>query len=217
MSQRQDIPTPRRKYESRRRAAQAATTRRRILSAAERLFAEHGFGEATVVAIAREAGVAAPTVYAIYGSKAALLRELLTGLEARVDADGWLARIRGDADPIARLTAFAQWSRRLYSAGRPLIRAAYLASGDPAVQALHDEGNRRRRQWLTALVRPMHKDGALAVGLGIPGAVDRGFVLSSPAVYLACLVDCGWSDDAYERWLTQLLSNQLLRPPAARR
>ncbi len=201
---------------SRARAVRAADTRRRILQAAERLFAAQGFGEATVTAIAREAGVAAPTVYATYGSKAALLQALLSGLEARVDAEQWLARIRADGDPVDRLTAFAQWSRRLYSEGTPMIRAAYRASGDPAVAQLHDEGDRRRRQWLTALVESMHGDGVLDPGLGVREAVDRAFVLSSPVVYLGCVDDCGWSADTYERWLSRLLTDQLLRRPPSR-
>ncbi|NLU72677.1 helix-turn-helix transcriptional regulator [Streptomyces sp. HNM0575] len=217
MSARRDIPrSPRRKYESPSRAERAARTRRAILTAAEELFTERGLAETSVAAIAERAGVAQPTVYAAFGSKAGLLRRLLSGLEARAGAEEWRARLHSGIGPAARLTVFAQWSRHLYSCGAGLIRAAYRGAGDPAVTELHEEGNRRRRRSLSELIDSLRDEDALPPGLPAREAVDRAFVLTGPQLYLSCVDDCGWTDDAYETWLAGLLVAQLLSPAAAR-
>ena len=58
------------------REERAAVTRRRILDAARHRFFEDGYAATTLKAIATEAGVAVQTVYAVFGSKAAMLAEL---------------------------------------------------------------------------------------------------------------------------------------------
>ncbi len=59
------------------RRPKAQATRRRIRDAARRLFVERGYVATTIEAIAGEAGVAVPTVYLAFGTKRALLVELL--------------------------------------------------------------------------------------------------------------------------------------------
>src|SRR3982074_765606 len=59
------------------RRPKALATRRRIRDAARRLFVGRGYGATTIEAIAGEAGVAVPTVYLAFGTKRALLAELL--------------------------------------------------------------------------------------------------------------------------------------------
>ena len=49
----------------------AAATRREILGAAERLFAEQGYAQTSIVDIAAAAGVSVPTIYASVGQKKA--------------------------------------------------------------------------------------------------------------------------------------------------
>ena len=63
---------PKRRYDSRRRQAQAAITRRSILDAAQRLFERDGYVATSIKAIAAEAGVSIPTVH-LNGPKHALL------------------------------------------------------------------------------------------------------------------------------------------------
>ena len=62
-----------RPYSSVLREERARETRVRIRRAAAELFAEEGFADTTVAAIARRAGVAAPTVYSVFGSKAGIV------------------------------------------------------------------------------------------------------------------------------------------------
>ena len=57
--------------------ADAARNRRRIVAAAEALFAERGIGDVTVAEVAARAGVGKATVFRRFGDKAALLDALL--------------------------------------------------------------------------------------------------------------------------------------------
>ncbi|HLY28166.1 MAG TPA: TetR family transcriptional regulator, partial [Aggregatilineales bacterium] len=68
---------PKRAYNSTRRQAQARQTRQHIADAALKLFGQRGYSGATIEAIAQEAGVAAETVYGIFGSKRKILSHLL--------------------------------------------------------------------------------------------------------------------------------------------
>src|SRR5689334_22576398 len=59
-------------------------TRRRLLDAAERVFAELGYHDASIVKIADAAGVAAGTFYLYFDSKKAVFDELVRDLNRRV-------------------------------------------------------------------------------------------------------------------------------------
>ncbi|HUH03549.1 MAG TPA: TetR/AcrR family transcriptional regulator [Kofleriaceae bacterium] len=61
--------------------------RERILAAAERVFAEHGFFAARVAEIARQAGVADGTIYLYFKSKDDLLISLFESRMERVNGD----------------------------------------------------------------------------------------------------------------------------------
>lgn len=198
------------RYRSPLRDARTAETRRRILTAAGELFATSGFVGATVGAIAARAGVAQPTVYAAFGSKAGLMRALLTQLEEDAGASGWWARIEAAPDAGQRLREFAGWSRALFSTGRALIAAALGASGEPAVRELTGQGDRNRRAWLEPLVASLVADRALRPGLSEGRALDEAWLLTGPALYLDATAGCGWSDDAYELWLGDVLEDRLL-------
>ena len=59
-------------------------TRRRLLDAAERVFGELGYHEASVVKVAEAAGVATGTYYLYFDSKKAIFDELVRDLNRRV-------------------------------------------------------------------------------------------------------------------------------------
>src|SRR6187551_3531695 len=62
-----------------RRAREKQERRCAILAAAEQVIIERGFAEASIDGIAREAGLAAGTVYLYFPGKEALFQELLGG------------------------------------------------------------------------------------------------------------------------------------------
>src|SRR3954471_794498 len=95
-------------YRRRREAGTASRddTRRRLLSAADSNFREHGYRATTVTAIAAGAGVSLQTLYLAWGSKAALFQAAAEAAAADVPEtpagpDGWqsatLAELAGDA------------------------------------------------------------------------------------------------------------------------
>src|ERR1700733_13771022 len=67
----------RRPYKSLARERQADDTRRRIVAATRELLQTEGYAGMTIEAIARKAEVSAPSVYAIFKSKAGILAELM--------------------------------------------------------------------------------------------------------------------------------------------
>jgi AcrR family transcriptional regulator len=210
----QDSTARRRKirpYRSRVRAEQSAQTRQRIAAAAQELFLQDGFAGTTVARIAERAGVAVPTVYAAFGSKGAIVRALLAQMEHSVDGAAWQERIAGEPDPHLKLAAFAQWTTVLLSSSKAVIRAAQGASGDPAINELRAEGDRVRRESLRAVIASLAQAGALVAGLSEDRALDRAWMLTGVELYLGATEGCNWSDQEYQRWLTALLQDQLVR------
>jgi AcrR family transcriptional regulator len=199
-----------RRYRSPLRAERAAETRDRITAAAVELFAEHGFGGSTVTAIAEHAGVAPQTVYAIFGTKGAILQALLSQMEEDAGAAEWRARIAAADEPADKLAGFAQWTASMLSTSKATIMAAQGAVGDPAVIGLRAEADRHRRQALASLIDGLADRGALAAGLAPQRAVDRAWMLTGVEIYLAATDGCGWSDAEYATWLADLLVSQLL-------
>jgi TetR/AcrR family transcriptional regulator, fatty acid metabolism regulator protein len=99
------MPTTLRKVPS--RVAPAADKGAAIQRAATRVFARNGFFQSQVADIAREAGVAAGTVYLYFRSKDDLLVSLFERTMRRAIADG-RAVLEGVADPRERLTHIAR-------------------------------------------------------------------------------------------------------------
>src|SRR6476619_1900623 len=125
---------PLRRYNSPRRAEQAAATRRDILKAARELFVSKGYAAATIAEIARRAAVAVDTVYTAVGRKPALLREVLetaiSGTDQAVPA--------GDRDYVAHIRAAHSARKKIetYVAAlaeiQPRLAPVYLALRDAA-------------------------------------------------------------------------------------
>lgn len=204
-----DSAARQRSYRSTLRDERAADTRARIVGAARELFATEGFATTTVARIAEHAGVAQPTVYAVFGGKGEIMRELVARLETDAGAPEWRARIDAEPQPRRKLELYAAWHRELFASGRDLLAAALQASSDPAVAELHQQGHRSAREWLEPIITALADADALQPGLTHQRAADRAWILTSYEVYFR-VAACGWSDDEYQRWLTDLLQQQLL-------
>lgn len=94
------MPRPDEQVPNRRKAAKART-RTALLAAAGQVFAERGYGDASVDEIAREAGVSVGSVYVHFDNKQALFAALI-GERAEADADrGTAAAAEGRAAALA--------------------------------------------------------------------------------------------------------------------
>src|ERR1700731_2997410 len=107
-----------RTYYSLVRQRQADETRTRIAEAARKLILGQGYGAATIEAIAREAGVATPTVYAVFGSKRRILTELIDRAAFGPVYQDLVGKVTELQEPPARLRLAARIARQIYDSER---------------------------------------------------------------------------------------------------
>jgi AcrR family transcriptional regulator len=117
--------------------ATTAGTRERLLTAAQELIEEGGYGAATVIAIADRAGVAAGTLYRHFTSKEELFVELFRSVCSREERAMRAAGLKmaAEASAAARLeTVLATFAAR--ALGNPRLAWALIAEPvDPLVDA----------------------------------------------------------------------------------
>jgi len=214
----------RRRYHSPRRDEQARQTRQAVVAAATRLFPARGYAATSLADIAAHAEVARPTVFAAFGSKAALLRQVV---------DQALA---GDDAPVP--VAERPWFRPVLEAQRPhLVLDAYaevcrIIGGRAAdlfevVRRAADEGPEMAGLWET-MQRNRHTGAAMvvdrveAVASGPPAldrdrAVDVVWMFNDPAHYRSLVRSRGWSEQDYTTWIADHMRHglQLDAPPKA--
>jgi AcrR family transcriptional regulator len=139
-------------------------TRERLLDAAERLSATHGFDAVTVRAVAQEAGTSTRAVYALFGSKEGLEQALHKAMFTRL-RDLERGRRRRD-DPRADLVELAMAYRR-WAVERPerYVLAMHRFVGQRA-RPRSEEGVAVSREALDELVQAVERcrDAGLLVG-----------------------------------------------------
>ena len=199
-----------RPYRSTLREEQAQETRLRIRKSARRLFAAQGFTETTITQIADDAGVAPQTIYAVFGSKGAIVGEMLQDLETSADIGAWVAKMIAEGDPHRQLRIFVSMNRTLFEKGAPILRAAMAARSEPEVAALIERGDGSRRVGTTQLTQIWSRQEALREGLKPTDAAELLWLLTSVEQYLLATDGLGWSPDHYEQWLGDLLDREML-------
>ena len=124
---------------ARRRRLTAQARRELIEQAASELFAERGYGAASIDEIAKHSGVTAPVVYDHFASKQELHRRLLERHYAELRAL-WREQLGGDDPPAQRIArAIDAWFAYVEAhpyAWRMLFRDT---TGEPEVRAVHEE------------------------------------------------------------------------------
>ncbi len=209
-----DPVKPRRPYHSDRRREAALQTRARILDAARARFIARGYAGTTIAAIATDASTAAETVYATFGSKVALLGELVRGAargegQTEILEQEGPRRVAAALDQVEQVRLFADdVSRRLERVG-PLLRVlAGAAASEPDLaelqRAVHEARLRNLRTFPVALAR----NGPLR--LGEEPAAETVWALASPDLYMLLTEQRGWSRARYAEWLADTLAAALL-------
>lgn len=212
-----DVVKPPRQYHSPHRRNQAISTRRHILDAARRLFEAHGYAGTSVVAIAREAGVVAKTVYLAFESKSGLLRALwdlaLSGEEddAPVVSREWYREVMEETDPERRLRLNARNSRAVKErAGAVMAVISNASAADAAAAALwtHISSDFHANQ--ATIVGSLHAGNSLRPGLSVDRATDILWTINSPDVWQLLVVGRSWTPAQYEEWTADTACAQLL-------
>jgi TetR/AcrR family transcriptional regulator of autoinduction and epiphytic fitness len=206
-----------RPYEMSNRARQARDTRRRIVEAAAKLFVRDGYSATSISAIAEEAGVAVPTVYATLRSKANILRAVVELTVRGDDAatpvasrPGW-QEVEGERDPRKQLALFAHFHREICDREAAIFAQLEAAAGaDPEATEWLAEQERLRYEVQARVARSLKRQKGLRRGLTIREAADVIWTLASERTYLALVRDRGWKADDYERWLHEQLVAALL-------
>jgi AcrR family transcriptional regulator len=114
------------------RTARGVETRRRLLAAAERVFADHGYHEASVSRITERAGVGQGTFYLYFDTKLDIFNELVEDLNHRVrqamseGSRGATSRLEAERAGFAAFFRFTAEHPALYR----VVREAELVSPD---------------------------------------------------------------------------------------
>lgn len=200
-----------RKYDSSLRAERAAETRLRIQKTARKLLAANGFDGTTVSAIAAEAGVSPQTVYSVFGSKGAIVAEMMTHLEQEAGEDGVAEALLAESDPRIQLKIFVAWIRKLFTMSADVFVVVLQSPNQPDMATMIQEGNARRLGGCRFLTEQWAERDAIRGGMKSGTAAEQLWLLTSVETYLSCVNTLGWSPDQYEEWVYNTAERLLFR------
>jgi AcrR family transcriptional regulator len=192
-----------RSYTSPTREAKAAQTRARILAAASEKFLTDGYVKTSTLSIAKAAGTSEANVFAVFGSKAELLMEVVLHdiRNAPNIPVGELGPWEGLVGPDHREAAAARMAAGVRGmmdrSWRSRAVAAAAATVDDAVRDVLRRGAQSRHWgalWFAREVLQLPESE-------LDRAADAIWALISVDNYRALVLDRGWSGDQYEAWL----------------
>jgi AcrR family transcriptional regulator len=210
--------SPKRKYDSTRRQAQANETRHQILEAGRKLFMERGYAGATIEAIANEAGVAAETIYAIFKNKKRILISLMnvspaTGVEDHTPMPERPAiqAVSQEHDQRRQLQMFAQVvANNLDQVAAVSEIIVDAAKTEPDLARLLQKLSPQRLDHMSFAVQQIAANGPFREKMDEVYARDTVWTLTSPEVFLLLTRDRGWPKEKYAQWLAETLIRVLL-------
>ena len=171
----------------------------------------------TVEAMAARAAVSPETIYATFGTKRAVLSELVDvsiagGDEApAIVGQAWVQALRDERDIHRRLRILAGNGSAILErrvALDQVVRGA--AAAEPDIAELCARGKAERLAGQRALLEIVVGDGRLAKGLDLDSAADILYAIGSPETFELLVVDRGWSASRFERWYGETLERLLL-------
>lgn len=210
-------PKPKRAYNSTARRLQSEQTRRSILEAARKLFLERGYDGTTIQAIAAEAGVAPETIYAIFGSKLAMLQKILqAGLTGDYKPVSFLEREHiqenlRNPDQKNLIFLFAKDIYQIMTRISPVFTLLRVtARTNPEISVYLKELLEERRQAMNKVVAALQRAGPLRENLSAEQARDTIWALSSAEMFDLLTHDLQYTEEQYVSWLSSSLYRLLL-------
>lgn len=198
--------TTTRRYDASSRQQKAQANRDKILDAASRLFSAEGFDDTTIAQIAEGAGVAAPTIYAQFSSKAGIMLELLKRARFGPAYERAVKRALTAPDPRTRLRLAAGVARSVYEGEHRLLELWREADGrSPELAKLIEGTENSRRDNQAPSIDWLISTKALTPGLKREVARDIMWALTSRDLYRLLVVQRGWSGAQYQRHVGDLL------------
>jgi TetR/AcrR family transcriptional regulator of autoinduction and epiphytic fitness len=184
---------------------------------ARELFVGQGYAATTMGEIAAQTGVAVQTVYYTFGSKGALLCEVMDVTAAGVEAAPpvaqrqWMYEAMTSPSPQRALALAIEHGTAIFERAAPLwpaINAA--AAADPTVAEYWAQVTASRRAGQHALVTRLAELGGLRPGLDVERGTDLVVVLVDHAAYTGLVEGAGWTVPTFKAWLFATLAQQLL-------
>jgi AcrR family transcriptional regulator len=142
-------------------STRGARTRRRLLEAAERVFAELGYHEASIVKLTEAAGVGQGTFYLYFASKKEVFDELVLDLNHRVRLAMTEASSQGTTREEQELLGFRAFFR--FTAEHPALYRIIRQAEFVSPEMLHRHYDRLTEGY-TAGLRQAMEDGEIAAG-----------------------------------------------------
>ena len=209
------------------RSERALVTRRRMVRAAYDRFCERGYLGTTISEVAKQAGVAVPTIYYTFGTKAVLLEESLGAAvlgfdrwrEPPADPDitdllpwhHWWDEFQAAPTSDAAFEVFFSHGVDILERVAPLVATLHGAAGEQEAAEVVRASEQRRIQAYRETVRVISgKPRGLRPGLTPATATDILVVLFSSELYQSIRTGRGWSAKRTTTFLHDLLSAQLL-------
>ena len=190
------------------------------MAAARTLFLDRGYTAASLRDVAELAGVARPTVAAAFGSKPALLRQILDEALAGDDEPvpvmerPWFAPVFAATDPAGLLDAYARVCVLINARSAALFEVAHRASGEsPELAELWATLVGNRRFGAAKIVELARELGPVRNDLAPTQVADALGTLNDPALYHALVLENGWSEPDFRRWLAGQMRAAALPPP----
>ena len=196
-----------RAYNSAVRQKQAEDTRNRIADAAEELIRDNGYENTTIEAIARKAGVAPQTVYAVFHSKRGILMRLLkrstqdSGMEADYKK---LVHQPSLADMAREIAAMAA-----RQAGKNISAINTLGGMEvifPELAEMAKEADEfRRAHILNGVKEALAVHGIQCSPLQEKVLTDIFWAFTDTKLYYMLVSQSGWPEERYEFLLRKVL------------
>jgi AcrR family transcriptional regulator len=141
--------------------ARGARTRQKLLEAAERVFADLGYHDASIVKITEAAGCGQGTFYLYFASKKEIFDELVLDLNTRVRHAMSEAAEKGTTRAERELLGFAGFFR--FTAEHPALYRIIRQAEFVSPETLHAHYERLMRPYAAGLEQAM-ADGEIAAG-----------------------------------------------------
>lgn len=202
-----------RAYHSPRRQEQAIVTKSRIVQAAMHQLQEKGYADMTLESIAKEAGVAPQTVYAVCGSKKGVLAAILeTSVESH-EFDKYRDSIplkKGHEERVRAISHFMTLLMEKQLPGFQLLRGMGVVS--PELAEMENDYEYMLYDKSLGMVKQLAEDGMLRKDLSVETATDIYWAVLAPSVHRRLTVLRGWDFDRFTSWMSEMISFLLLEP-----
>jgi AcrR family transcriptional regulator len=196
------------------RRARSRRTRRRIVEAAYRLFAEHGYA-IPLVDIADAADVSVQTLYASFRTKPGLVGDVL---QLAVHGDDlpepphrrpWFAELVAADEPGRAIGIWVANTLPIYARVAPL---AGMFLSEPELASLWSRSEQLRLDGFREVMELVAAKGPLRQGVDLGRATDIMFVLLGPLVYPEFVGGRQWPAERWGAWVTDTLTTALFEP-----